>query len=135
MRLTHAMLAVLLVCLVSPVATAQRSSAPKSDEKPGAPAEIGGANIPLVAVDPYKGKIVAVSSKTNLVQLNIGSDAKVKVGETMHLYRPGKLPEYLGKVVVTTVTANASVGKFQPARKSARVEIGDRVTDRAPPKM
>src|SRR5262245_7479421 len=81
-----------------------------------------------------EGKIGAVSTNGQLVQLNVGS-AKLHIGDSVHVYGPGKLQQYRGKVVVTTVTAKESVGRFQPARKSARVGSGDRVTDRAPPKM
>jgi len=117
MRLSFATLSVLLVALIPSIAAAQ-------------------AKARKIPPDGFEGKVTAVaSSSSQLVQMSIGSDARVEVGHTLHVYRPGKLPEYLGTVVITAVAAKASVGKFAPAKGSARIEEGDRVIVKGPPQM
>jgi hypothetical protein len=117
MRLSFATLGVVLVGLVPSIAAAQ-------------------AKARKIRPEGFEGQVTAVgSSSTLLVQMNIGSDAKVEVGHTLHVYRPGNLPEYLGTVVITAVVAKASVGKFNPAKPSARIKEGDLVIVKGPPQM
>jgi hypothetical protein len=137
MRLSSATLGAVLVGFLSPMATAQQSALPKSKEMPAAPALPVRANAPLVAAGRIEGKVVAVSASSGLVQVDIGSDAKLKVGDTIHVYRPGNLPRYLGTVKINNVTAKASVGQFKPIdkKRNPRIQSGDRVTDKSPAKM
>jgi hypothetical protein len=117
MRLSFATLSVVLVALIPSIAAAQ-------------------AKARKIPPEGFEGKVVAVgSSSSQLVQMSIGSDARVEVGHTLHVYRPGNVPEYLGTVVITAVKAKASVGTFKPAIPSARIKESDRVIVKGPPQM
>lgn len=72
------------------------------------------------------GVITAVSDK-NLVELSIGVDDGVSVGNTLEVFRDNK---YLGKVVVTKVTANRSVARIDPNFQQAPIRKGDRVASK-----
>lgn len=72
------------------------------------------------------GVITAVSDK-NLVEISIGMDDGVSVGNTLEVFRDNK---YLGKVVVTKVTANRSVARIDPSFQQAPIRKGDRVASK-----
>lgn len=72
------------------------------------------------------GVITAVSDK-NLVEISIGIDDGVSVGNTLEVFRDNK---YLGKVVVTKVTANRSVARIDPSFQQAPIRKGDRVASK-----
>jgi hypothetical protein len=72
------------------------------------------------------GVITAVSDK-NLVEISIGMDDGIAVGNTLEVFRDNK---YLGKVVVTKVTANRSVARIDPNFQQAPIRKGDRVASK-----
>jgi hypothetical protein len=75
------------------------------------------------------GKVTGVQK--DLVGLSIGSDAGVKKGDVLEVYRLGDNPRYLGKVKVTEVKAKSAlsevVGKLTEA-----IKIGDEVGNVSP---
>jgi beta-lactamase regulating signal transducer with metallopeptidase domain len=81
-----------------------------------------------IADPKLEGKITKISStdKTT-VSISLGSAAGLKEGESLEVYRLQPQPEYLGKLRIVIVEANAAVGRLQgPTHGEAR--LGDRVS-------
>ena len=75
--------------------------------------------------DGLSGKITAVDPKWDFVVLNIGAKAGVQNGGELTVSRAGKL---IGRVKVTKVEANHSIGNMMKAWKKADVLEGDAVS-------
>lgn len=70
-----------------------------------------------------RGKVTGVGS-TGLAQVNIGSDSGLSAGNTLIVFRGN---EYVGDLTVTAADPKVAVGKFVPARRNSKVEVGDSV--------
>lgn len=73
-----------------------------------------------------EGKVTAVN-ENGLLQINIGRDDGLVKGHTLEVYRGS---EYLGKIIIRAVEANASVGEIIPATKKGPIRQGDSVATR-----
>src|SRR5262249_14177999 len=62
-----------------------------------------------------------------MVTISLGSAAGLKEGDTLHVYRREPKAEYLGKLRVVIVEANAAVGRLQEG-VHGEVRLGDRVS-------
>ncbi len=71
------------------------------------------------------GKVTRVHN--NLASLSVGSAQGVKNGMVFIVYRGD---QYLGKLRITKVVANESVGEIIQKRMSVQIQAGDSVTDR-----
>jgi hypothetical protein len=75
-----------------------------------------------------KGMVVRVDAKTNLAQINIGSDAGLAKGQTLEVFRVKPQPVYVGTIVIVEVMATQAVGK--PTLVKMQVQVGDQVASR-----
>jgi hypothetical protein len=69
-----------------------------------------------------KGKVTGVG--TNFAQINIGGDSGLSIGNRLIVFRGN---EYVGDLDLTTVEPKVAVGKFTPARRTAKIAAGDSV--------
>src|SRR5262249_18861703 len=53
---------------------------------------------PAGSLDGYQGEVTAVDAKSNLITISIGSDAGLRKGELLDIFRLKPKPEFLGKV-------------------------------------
>ena len=81
---------------------------------------------PATSAPPgVRGKITGVgTSGTSLVQINIGSDSGLSVGNVLIVFRGS---EYLGDLILTSTEPKVAVGKLIAKTKSIKVQEGDSV--------
>jgi len=65
----------------------------------------------------------------NLMTLSVGRDAGLVRGNTMHVFRLGHSPRYVGQVRIVEVTATQAVGQVI-GRLYTPAKAGDRVASR-----
>jgi hypothetical protein len=70
-----------------------------------------------------RGKVTEVGT-TGMAQINIGSDSGLSPGNVLIVFRGN---EYVGDLSITAAEPKVAVGKFVPARRTAKVEKGDSV--------
>jgi hypothetical protein len=76
-----------------------------------------------------EGVIKATDVPHGMVTISIGSDAGLRKGHTLEVYRLKPEPKYLGSIRILSVRPTEAVAR--PVRESAAaMEIGDRVTSR-----
>jgi hypothetical protein len=81
------------------------------------------------AAERVEGKVKAVDDKAKLFMIDIGSDAGLKKGDLLELYRPDpKAPKYLGRLKVVEVKATEAVAEPFGGAKDGEVKVGDNVT-------
>jgi hypothetical protein len=81
------------------------------------------ANDPDVA-----GEIKAVDQQAGLVTISIGSDAGLKKGHNLFVYRLQPKPRYLGEVRIVDVRETESVGRPNLQSKTETIHVGDKVS-------
>jgi RNA polymerase sigma factor (sigma-70 family) len=98
---------------------------PAGAEKPDKP----GANAP-VSPDPagphVQGKVTRVG-EDNLVQVEIGSDAGIAVGQQLEVFRLRPQPKYVARLKVVEVTVNLCIARITVRAPEAQVLVGDLV--------
>jgi len=72
------------------------------------------------------GKVLAVSAE-NLVEISIGSDDGLKIGNTLEVFRGS---HYLGKIEVLRIDVDRAVGKILQDYKRGPIQKGDEVATR-----
>ena len=72
------------------------------------------------------GKVLAVSAE-NLVEISIGSDDGLKIGNTLEVFRGS---HYLGKIEVLRIDVDRAVGKVLQDYKRGPIQKGDEVATR-----
>jgi hypothetical protein len=77
--------------------------------------------------EDIEGVIKAIDPKSDMVTISIGSDAGLRKGHTLEVYRLKPEPKYLGSVRILSVTPIAAVAKPEH-RAGISIEVGDRVT-------
>jgi hypothetical protein len=75
-----------------------------------------------------EGTVTAVQ-KEGLLELSIGSDAGLKNGHTLDVFRLKDQAKYLGVVEIIQVTPKRSVGRLRSTTPTP-IEVGDRVASR-----
>ncbi|HLJ92545.1 MAG TPA: TolC family protein [Gemmataceae bacterium] len=88
------------------------------------PDKVGTANPPPQDIE---GTIRATDPKSGMVTLSIGSDAGLRKGHTLEVYRLKPEPKYLGSLEVVSVTSAEAVARLIQNR-GVKLEVGDRVT-------
>lgn len=82
-----------------------------------------------------RGSINAISADLRLMQISVGEDAGVKVGQLLDVFRIGTdkgqlAPLYLGTLRITRVEAQAALGQYERVPTVDRApRIGDRVSN------
>jgi len=97
-----------------------------------APGGGGGSTAPSVlegtiksAPPGVRGKVTNVGeTRTNLAQIDIGSDSGLSQGNTLIVYRGN---DYLGDLTLSAVQPKTAVGTFKPARRGAEIRKDDLV--------
>jgi hypothetical protein len=85
--------------------------------------------------DVVRGSISALSADLRLVQISIGEDAGVKVGQLLDVFRLSTekeriVPLYLGTLRITRVESQAALGQYERVPSLDRApRIGDRVSN------
>jgi hypothetical protein len=80
---------------------------------------------PIKSAPPgVRGKVTGVGATSGMAQINIGSDSGLSPGNNLIVFRGN---EYIGDLALTTVEPKVAVGKFTPARRTAKVQEGDSV--------
>jgi RNA polymerase sigma factor (sigma-70 family) len=81
-----------------------------------------------VRKESRRGKIIRVDDKSQLVEIDLGSDDGVKRKQTLEVFRLQPRAEYLGKLRIVEVEANRAVGRV--VTPSVRpIAVGDEVGD------
>jgi hypothetical protein len=92
--------------------------------------------------EPHKveGTITKVDAKSGAVSISVGSDAGLRKGDELYVYRLGTAkdaaPKYLGWITIVAIQPTEGVCE-KPARLSIKdvvLEVGDRVTNVKPEK-
>ena len=60
--------------------------------------------------------------------ISVGSEAGLKQGHTLIVYRLKPKPEYLGEIQIERVGAKDSIARLTRKQKNACLQIGDLVT-------
>lgn len=80
---------------------------------------------PRSAPGGVRGKVTSVSSSgSGLAQVDIGSDSGLSPGNVLTVYQGS---EYKGDLQLTSVLPKSAVGKFTPAKRTSKIEAGDKV--------
>ena len=74
-----------------------------------------------------EGQIKAADPQSGLLRLNIGSDAGLRKGQTLEVYRVKPQPKYLGPIQILDVRPTEAVAR-PTSGPHAAIEVGDRVT-------
>lgn len=78
---------------------------------------------PVKSAPPgVRGQVTGVGP--TFAQINIGGDSGLSIGNRLIVFRAN---EYVGDLDLTAVEPKAAVGKFTPARRTAKIEKGDSV--------
>src|SRR5439155_25853524 len=74
-----------------------------------------------------EGVIKTTDPKSGLVTISRGSDAGLRRGHTLEVFRVKPEPKYLGSIRILDVHPTEAVAK-PISRPSSAIEVGDRVT-------
>jgi hypothetical protein len=79
-----------------------------------------------------KGTITKIEPKDkNLVEISLGSDAGLKVGHTLEVYRVTPRPEYLGTLrIVETQKSTSRAVRLRPEATRGPLQVGDQVASK-----
>ena len=84
-----------------------------------------------VILDPADGIVTDVlhgnRTKATLVEVSVGSDDRVIIGSRLHVFRLDGKGKYLGKIKITTVTADTAIGELVDNAKQGLIKKGDHV--------
>jgi hypothetical protein len=83
------------------------------------------ANLPPAGLE---GTVKAIDAKSGLLTITLGSDAGLRAGHSLEVFRTTPEPTYLGTIKILTVSQAEAVGKMTSSLARDKVQIGDRVT-------
>jgi len=79
---------------------------------------------------PVQGLVTVSRPEEGLVEINIGGDDGLKLGDRLHVYRWGATldcTKYLGQIILTQVDTTNSVGTLRRETMRGTIEKGDHV--------
>lgn len=88
------------------------------------PGSNGKSTVPAPA--NVRGLVTYVGS-TGLVQIDVGADSNLQVGNEIFVARMKPAPMFLGTIKLTRVNPKEAVGQFIPAGRNDKIQIGDEV--------
>ncbi len=89
----------------------------------------------LGAPPTVEGLVVKVDSKNQNVEISIGANDGLKVGHELYLYRTAPTPEFLGKIQITNVDVQQSVGRvIGKTIHGKKIQEGDNVSTKISPR-
>jgi len=95
------------------------------------PADIAGVSSP----PNVEGQVTAVDGSNQRVEISLGSNDGILVGHEFHLYRTEPTPEYLGKIKITSVDVQQSVGRvIGKTLYGKKIQKGDHVSNKISPR-
>jgi hypothetical protein len=103
-------------------------------------AELGAARITLADAginrsESICGIVSAVASTADgkLVEISLGKDDGLEIGTEMDVFRLGAEPTYLGRIKLTRVEPDISLGRVIAERPTVSIRRSDQVMARLPP--
>jgi hypothetical protein len=81
--------------------------------------------VKALPTDEVRGTIKAIDG--GLATISVGSDSGVNKDNLLYIYRLTPKPEYLGELVILSVTPFEAVGRIKPASRQTPVKAGDEV--------
>ena len=96
------------------------------------PKDIKGVASPL----DVEGEVTAVDAKNQSVEISIGSNDGLLVGHELYLYRITPMPQFLGKIQITAVDVQNSVGRVIGGKTlhGIKIQKGDHVSNKISPR-
>jgi len=92
------------------------------------------ANVPVrVEVPTVFGVVTATHTGEKLVEINLGLDEGLRVGDKLHVYRFGSsaaTTQYLGQIQLTRIDKSAAVGAIDPKTLRGTIQKDDHVGTR-----
>jgi hypothetical protein len=83
-------------------------------------------NPPAIEVE---GVVKKADPQSGFIQINIGSDAGIRPGHTLEVYRLKPDAKYVGTIEIVAVKTNEAVAKPQPPSRGS-IQVGDQVVGR-----
>jgi hypothetical protein len=94
--------------------------------------QIKGSESPL----PVEGEVKRVDPTNRRVEITIGSDDGLHLGNELYLYRTKPRPEYLGKITIISVEPDQSVGRVNGTTyQGKKIKEGDIVSSTIKPRI
>ncbi len=83
-----------------------------------------------------EGEVVEVSSNNQVIEISLGSNDGLRVGQEFFLYSVRPTPEYLGKVRITQTDVQQSVARVIGGKTihGKKIQRGDHVTSKISPR-
>lgn len=108
-----------------------RTSLRKHD-LPDDPKDIKGVASPM----DVEGEVTAVDARNQTVEISIGSNDGLLVGHELYLYRTTPMPQFLGKIQITAVDVQNSVGRVVGGKTlhGIKIQKGDHVANKISPR-
>src|SRR5436853_1401112 len=75
--------------------------------------------------EQVRGTIKAMDG--GLATISVGSDSGVTKDSLLYVYRLSPKPEYLGELIILSVTPFEAVGRIKPATRQTPIKVGDEV--------
>jgi RNA polymerase sigma factor (sigma-70 family) len=109
------------------------SPSPAAETVAGGESEAESAQQARPLQNPALGKVKAVDADGGLITINLGSDAGLRLGNTLEVYHLKPKPTYVGTLRVHDVRPQEAIGKLMGRRPAAAVQVGDTVSGEAAP--
>jgi len=101
---------------------------------PSDPAQVRMAAGDTIVAPDIEGKVLRVDSRNDLLEVTIGSDDGVLVGQEYYVFRTGDNPQYIGKVRISATEADKSVAQVINRYLGRKVREGDDVAAKVRPR-
>jgi chromosome segregation ATPase len=102
---------------------------------PSDPAQLRLAESGNAAPPDVEGQVLAVNTKNDLIEISIGSDDGVIVGQEYYVFRTASAtPEFIGKIKITSAEADQAVGRVIQRYLGRKVAEGDHVAGQIQPR-
>jgi hypothetical protein len=89
----------------------------------------------VTAPPNVEGQVTAVDAANQRVEISVGSNDGLIVGHEFYLYRTEPSPEYLGKIKITSVDVQQSVGRvIGKTLYGKKIQKGDHVSNKISPR-
>ncbi len=90
----------------------------------------------VTAPPNVEGEVTAVDAKNQSVEISIGSNDGLAVGHELYLYRITPMPLFLGKIKISNVDVQQSVGRVVGGKTlhGVKIQKGDHVSNKISPR-
>ncbi len=101
---------------------------------PSDPAQIRVVTGGAVAPPDIEGKVTRVTTRGDVVEINIGSDDGVVSGQNYFIFRTGDASEYVGKITILQTEPEKSAARFTEPYLGRRIREDDNVAAKIQPR-